>query len=104
MSQIETIMLVTLGFAVAALIALFLGRMIWSYALGLGKRRMQRSAPASMAELQADRDRLRAEYAMLARKLELRLDDLKTRLAEQTAEVSRNRNRIDVVPFYFGFQ
>jgi hypothetical protein len=32
---------------------------------------------------------------MLSRKLDLRLTDLKTRLAEQMAEVSRNRNRID---------
>ncbi len=95
MSQIETIMLVTLGFVVAALLALFLGRLIWSFAVTLGKRRTERSAPATIAALKAERDQLRAEYAMLSRKLELRLDDLKTRLAEQTAEVSRNRNRVD---------
>ena len=95
MSQIETIMLVALGFAVAALIALFLGRIAWVFALGLGKQRMQRAAPTTIAELQSDRDRLRAEYAMLSRKLELRMNDLKTKLAEQMAEVSRNRNRID---------
>jgi uncharacterized protein YoxC len=95
MSQIETIMLVALGFAVAALIALFLGRIAWVFALGLGKKRMQRSTPTTIAELQSDRDRLRAEYAMLSRRLELRMNDLKTKLAEQMAEVSRNRNRID---------
>jgi DNA repair exonuclease SbcCD ATPase subunit len=95
MSQIETIMLVALGFAVAALIALFLGRFAWVFALGLGKQRMQRAAPTTIAELKADRDRLRAEYAMLSRKLELRMTDLKTKLAEQMAEVSRNRNRMD---------
>jgi chromosome segregation ATPase len=95
MSQVETIMLVALGFAVAALIALFLGRFAWVFALRLGKKRMQRAAPSTIAELQADRDRLRAEYAMLSRKLELRMNDLKIKLAEQMAEVSRNRNRID---------
>lgn len=95
MSQIETIMLVALGFAVAALIALFLGRIAWVFALGLGKKRMQRATPTTIAELQSDRDRLRAEYAMLSRRLELRMNDLKTKLAEQMAEVSRNRNRID---------
>ena len=97
MSQIETIMLVALGFAVAALIALFLGRIAWVFALSLGKKRMQRSTPTTIAELQSDRDRLRAEYAMLSRKLELRLQDLKTRLAEQMAEVARSRNRIDTL-------
>lgn len=95
MSQIETIMLVALGFAVAALIALFLGRIAWVFALSLGKKRMQRSTPTTIAELQSDRDRLRAEYAMLSRRLELRMSELKTKLAEQMAEVSRNRNRID---------
>jgi chromosome segregation ATPase len=95
MSQIETIMLVALGFAVAALIALFLGRIAWVFALSLGKQRMQRSTPTTIAELQSDRDRLRAEYAMLSRRLELRMSEVKTKLAEQMAEVSRNRNRID---------
>ena len=95
MSHIETIMLVALGFVVAALAALILSRIGWSYAAKLGSRRTERDAPAKIAALQAERDQLRAEYAMLSRKLELRLDDLKTRLAEQTAEVTRNRNRVD---------
>jgi len=95
MSEIETIMLVALGFAIAALIALFLGRFTWKFALGLGRRHTERAVPTTLAELKSDRDRLRAEYAMLSRKLDLRLTDLKTRLAEQMAEVSRNRNRID---------
>lgn len=95
MSQIETIMLIVLGFAVALLLALILGKLLWGQAIGLGKRRSRREDPLTIASLQADKDKLRAEAAMLSRKLELRLNDLKTRLAEQTAEVSRNRNRVD---------
>ena len=97
MSQIETLMLLGLGFALAALISLFVARGLWYYALRLGSLRNQRATPSVMAELQSDRDRLRAEYAMLSRKLELRLQDLKTRLAEQMAEVARSRNRIDTL-------
>ena len=97
MSQIEILMLLGLGFALAALISLFLARGLWNYAMRLGRLRTQRAHPSAMAELQADRDRLRAEYAMLSRKLELRLQDLKTRLAEQMAEVARSRNRIDLM-------
>ncbi len=88
-------MLIVLGFAVALLLALVLGKMLWGQAIGLGKRRSRREDPLTVASLQADKDKLRAEAAMLSRKLELRLNDLKTRLAEQTAEVSRNRNRVD---------
>jgi septal ring factor EnvC (AmiA/AmiB activator) len=97
MSQTETIMLFVLGFAFAGLVALFLGRLAWQIALRLGARRMQRQVPTTVAELQAERDRLRAEYAMMSRKLELRLDDVKMRMAEQLAEVSRNRNRIETL-------
>jgi hypothetical protein len=95
MSQTETIMLVALGFAIAALIALFLSRFFWSVALRLGNKRLLRSTPTTIAELRADRDRLRAEYAMLSRKLQLKMDNIKSKLAEQMAEVTRNRNRID---------
>ncbi len=95
MSQIETIMSVALGFVLATLIALFVGRGMWVYAVKASKRRGERERPSDLARVQADRDQLRAEYAMLSRKLELRLGDLKTRLAEQTAEVSRNRNRVE---------
>jgi len=95
MSQIETIMLVALGFVLATLVALFIGRGMWAYAVRASKRRGERDRPSDLARVLADRDQLRAEYAMLSRKLELRLSDLKTRLAEQTAEISRNRNRIE---------
>ncbi len=95
MSQIETIMLVALGFVGALLVGMLVARGVWAYAVSLGKRRVERRAPSAIAELQADRDRLKAEYAMQGRRLQLRLDDLKTRMAEQLAETSRNRNRIE---------
>ena len=88
-------MYVALGFVLATLVALFIGRAMWTVALKASKRRGERERPSDLARAQADRDQLRAEYAMLSRKLELRLGDLKTRLAEQSAEVSRNRNRIE---------
>ena len=95
MSQTETIMLIALGFVAALLISLLVIRGVWRYAVGLGKRRIERRAPSAIAELKADRDRLKAEFAMQGRRLQLRLDDLKTRMAEQMAEASRNRNRIE---------
>jgi DNA repair exonuclease SbcCD ATPase subunit len=94
MSQIETVMLIGLGFAVAALLALFVGRFAWDIALSIGRRKAGDHAPAALIELQTERDRLRAEHAMLSRKLELKLEDYKNRVVEQMAEVSRNRNRI----------
>ena len=94
MSGTETILLIVLGFSLASLIALFMGRMMWTAAVKVGARRMQRQVPSSLIGLQTERDRLRAEYAMLAQRMGSRLEEAKLRLAEATAEVSRHRNRI----------
>lgn len=95
MSQTETLLLVVLGFSLAALIFLFVGRFLWSLALRLGSRRMQRQVPSTVAELHGERDRLRADYAKISQKLGSRLEGVKMQMAEQMAEVTRNRNRVD---------
>ncbi|CAN5135046.1 hypothetical protein BH10PSE7_BH10PSE7_41580 [soil metagenome] len=97
MSLTETLMLIGLGFALATLIGLFVGRVLWTFALRVGARRIQRQVPATVAELQSDRDRMRAEFAISSRKLELAHASLKMRLAESSAEVMRHRNRLEVL-------
>jgi chromosome segregation ATPase len=94
MSQTETLMFIALGFALALVFVLLFGRAFWNIAMRLGARRQAKHIPTAMLELQADRDRLRADHAMMSRKLELRLDDIKSRMTEQMAEVSRHRNRV----------
>lgn len=95
MSQTETILLIVLGFALAALIALFVGRFVWALGLRLGARRMQKQVPSTVVSLQSERDRLRAEFAMLSQRLGSKLETAKLRAAEQMAEVTRHRNRIE---------
>ena len=97
MSQLETILWFGLGFAVASLLALFLGRSAWRAGVRVGARRMARKVPGTVSELQTERDSMRAENAMMARKLEVRMGEMKARLAEQAAEVSRHRNRIELL-------
>lgn len=97
MSATETILLIVLGFSLASLVALFMGRLMWTAAVRVGARRMQRQVPSSLIGLQTERDRLRAEYAMLNQRLGSRLEEAKLRLAEQMAEVNRHRNRLQDV-------
>lgn len=97
MPSTETTLLLVLGFSLAAVIFLLLARPLWSLALRLGGKRMQRQVPSTVAELQTERDRLRAEYAKLTQKLGSRLDGIKAQMAEQMAEVTRNRNRIETL-------
>ena len=94
MSQTETLLVLALGSALTFVFFLLFGRVFWGMAVNAGARRNAKQAPVQLLDMQADRDRLRAEHAMMARKLELRVDDIKTRMAEQLAEVSRNRNRV----------
>jgi chromosome segregation ATPase len=89
-------MLIALGFALGTLLALLFGRLVWHAAVRVGSRRMQRQIPSTLVEMQAERDRLRAECAMLTRKLEIRSEDLKAQLVEQNAELTRERNRNDI--------
>jgi len=94
MSQTETILLIVLGFSLASLIALFMARGLWTAAVKVGARRMQRQVPSSLVGIQTERDRLRAEYAMLSQRLGSRLETAKLQMAEQMAEISRQRNRL----------
>src|SRR5437763_8204168 len=97
MSQTETLMLVALGFVAASFIALVLGRVLWKLARRLDRRRRDSQVPTVVAGLEADRERLRAELAMQSRKVDVRLGEMKARLAEQMAEVSRHRNRLELL-------
>ena len=97
MSQTETLLLIGMGFSLAALLALFIGRLMWSFAIRLGARRMQRQVPSTVAELHTERDRLRAEYALLSQKLGARVESARASMAEQMAEVNRTRNRIETL-------
>jgi chromosome segregation ATPase len=97
MFQTETMLLVVLGFSLATLIALFVGRLMWTLAIRIGSRRMQRQIPSTTGELHTERDRLRAEYALLSQKLGARLESSRMKMAEQMAEVTRTRNRIETL-------
>lgn len=94
MSQTETIMVFVLGFCSALLVILLLGRSFWSAIGHWSGWKGKRSVPSSILELQAERDSLKAERAVLIKRVETGATDLRMRMAEQMAEVARNRNRV----------
>jgi hypothetical protein len=94
MSQTETVMVFVLGFCSALLGVLLFGRSFWSAIGQWGSWKNKRNVPAAMLDLQAERDSLKAERAMLGKRLEAGATELKMRMAEQMAEVARNRNRV----------
>jgi len=92
---IESIMYFGIGFLVAALIALTIIPLVHSRAVRLTIRRLEDSIPHSVAEIQADKDALRAEFAMSTRRLEITIDELKTKYANQRAEIGTKGDAVN---------
>lgn len=86
--MIENIMYFALGLLVAALVGLIVIPAVWKRAVRLTKRRIEAATPITMAEFRADKDQLRAEFALSTRKLEINVETLRKRLAEQLSNGS----------------
>src|SRR6476646_15956 len=82
-------MLVALGFLAASLLGLLLASAFWSRAVRLTTIRIKQSMPVSEAEIKADRDRLRAEYAIKVHKLETQVDQSKLERARHLIDINR---------------
>jgi chromosome segregation ATPase len=93
--MIEPIMFFGIGFLVAALIGLVVVPLVHSRAVRLTMRRLEAAAPLSMAEIQADKDQLRAEFAMSTRRLEMSVEQLKTKSTSQLAELGKKGDAIN---------
>lgn len=82
-------MLVALGFLLAMLLALALAPAYWARAVRLTRRHISRTMPVTEAEIRADKDRLRAEYAVRIHNLESTLEKARLSAARQQVEVNR---------------
>ena len=89
---IENIMYFALGLLVAGLVALIIMPAVWKRAVRLTKRRIEAATPITMAEFRADKDQLRAEFALSTRRLEMNVENLRKRLAEQLGDVNQKRS------------
>lgn len=92
--MIENIMYFALGVLAAGLIALILLPAVWKRAVRLTKRRIEAATPITMAEFRADKDQLRAEFALQTRRLEMNIETLRKRLAEQLSDANQKRTDI----------
>ena len=67
--MIEILMYFSIGFLCASLLGLIVIPLVHNRAIRLTVRRLEAATPLSMAEIQADKDQLRAEFAMSTRRL-----------------------------------
>jgi chromosome segregation ATPase len=83
-----------LGFLSAGFIALIVAPMVWRRAVALTRRRIEASVPLTLTEIQADKDRMRAEFAMATRRLEINFKNFREKAAAQIVEINRNREEL----------
>src|ERR1700742_970321 len=100
--MIEPIMYLAIGFLLSMLCGLMIVPLVHNRAVRLTTRRMEAATPLSMAEIQADKDQLRAEFAMSARRLEMSVDQLKNKTTSQLAELGKKADAINRMKIELG--
>lgn len=86
-----------LGFFLGCLLALMLAPPLWNRAVKLTTRKLEATMPLSLADIQADKDQLRAEFAIELRKVEVALDKSKEKAARELIEANKRRVEIQVL-------
>src|SRR4051794_6377173 len=100
--MIEPIMYLAIGFLLSMLFGLMIVPLVHNRAVRLTTRRLEAATPLSMAEIQADKDQLRAEFAMSARRLEMNVDQLKNKTTSQLAELGKKSDAINRMKIELG--
>lgn len=93
--MIESIMYVAIGFLFAGLLGVAFMPLVHGRAVRLTARRLEAALPQQMSEIQADKDLLRAEFAMTTRRLEFMIERLRNRNASQLIELGKKSEFIN---------
>src|SRR5580693_8832089 len=93
--MIEPVMYFGIGFLVAALLGLLFVPLVHNRAVRLTMRRLEAATPLSIAEIRADKDQLRAEFAMSTRRLEMSVEQMKAKTTGQLAELGKKTDAIN---------
>ncbi len=100
--MIEPVMYVAIGFLVACMLVIGIIPVVHARAVRLTTRRLEAVTPMSMAEIQADKDQLRAEFAMSTRRLEMSVDQMKSKTTSQLAELGKKSEAIGRIKLELG--
>src|SRR5271154_6129463 len=92
--MIEPVMYFGIGFLVAALLCLLFVPLVHNRAVRLTMKRLEAATPLSIAEIRADKDQLRAEFAMSTRRLEMSVEQMKAKTTGQLAELGKKTDAI----------
>ena len=94
---VENAMYFALGLLASGILALIMLPAVWKRAVRLTKKRIEAATPITLAEFRADKDQLRAEFALSTRRLEMNVETLRKRLADQLGDVSRKKTDLSAL-------
>ena len=93
--MVEPVMYFAIGFLVAALLCLLFVPLVHNRAVRLTMKRLEAATPLSIAEIRADKDQLRAEFALSTRRLEMSVEKMKAKTTTQLAELGKKTDAIN---------
>src|SRR5262247_4269082 len=92
--MIEPIMYIGIGFLFAGLLVIGVIPLVHARAVRLTRKRLEAATPMSLAEIQAEKDQLRAEFAMTTRRLEMSVEQMKAKTTNQLAEIGKKSEAV----------
>jgi chromosome segregation ATPase len=92
--MIEPIMYFGVGFLFASMLGLVFIPLVHARAVRLTMRRIEAATPLTKTEIQADKDQLRAEFAMSTRRLEMSVEQMKAKTTSQLAELAKKSSAV----------
>jgi hypothetical protein len=93
--MVEPMMFFALGALAAGLCALVILPLVHARAVRLATRRLEANIPVSLAQIRADRDLMRAEFAVAAWRYERTIEQLKTKMTGRLSELGRKADEIN---------
>jgi hypothetical protein len=92
--MLEWGMLLAMGFMAGCVVMIAFVPAIHNRAVRLTARRYQAQTPLSMFEMEAQKDLLRAEFAMALRRLEMIVEETKSKSVQQLSDIGRKAAEI----------
>jgi chromosome segregation ATPase len=90
----QSIVFFWIGFLLAALMAVICFPLVHNRAARLTARRIEALTPCSMEEIQAEKDSMRAEFAISARRFETTIEDFRAKTCAQVTALAQKSDAI----------
>ncbi len=93
--MVQALMLCGIGMLAGCLLMLMFFPIVHQRAVRIARQHAVEAVPLAINEIQADKDHLRAQFAMSIRRLEINIEEMRARTAGQKGEIGRQGAEIN---------